>query len=38
VRQTQKDLQVRITALRQKLSVPLKAIADQEEHLAICIA
>ena len=37
VRQTQKDLQARITALRQKLSVPLKAIADQEEHLAICI-
>jgi hypothetical protein len=37
VRQAQKDLQVRITALRQKLSVPLKAIADQEEHLAICI-
>jgi hypothetical protein len=37
VRQTQKDLQVRITALRQKLSVPLKAMADQEERLAICI-
>ena len=37
VRKAQKDLQVRITALRQKLSVPLKAIADQEEHLAICI-
>jgi transposase len=35
--ETQKDLQVRITALRQKLSLPLKAIADQEEHLAICI-
>ena len=37
VRETQKDLQVRITVLRQKLSVPLKEMADQEEHLAICI-
>lgn len=37
VRQTQKDLRVRITALRQKLGVPLKAIADQEERLALCI-
>jgi transposase len=37
VRQTQKELRVRITALRQKLSVPLKAIADQEERLALCI-
>lgn len=37
VRQTQKDLQVRITALRQKLGVPLKAMADQEERLSICI-
>ena len=38
VRQTQKELQARITALRQSLSVPLKAIADQEERLAVCIA
>jgi transposase len=37
VRQTQKELRGRITALRQKLSVPLKAIADQEERLALCI-
>jgi transposase len=37
VRQTQKELRVRITVLRQKLSVPLKAIADQEERLALCI-
>jgi transposase len=37
VRQTQKELRVRITELRQKLSVPLKAIADQEERLALCI-
>lgn len=37
VRQTQKDLRVRITALRHKLSVPLKAMADQEERLAVCI-
>ena len=37
VRQTQKELQVRITALRQKLNVPLKATADQEERLAVCI-
>lgn len=37
VRQTQKQLQVRITALRQSLRVPLKAIADQEERLAACV-
>jgi hypothetical protein len=37
VRQTQKELRVRITALRQKLRVPLKAIADQEERLALLI-
>ena len=37
VRQTQKELRVRITALRQRLHVPLKAIADQEERLAVCI-
>jgi hypothetical protein len=37
VRQTQKELRVRITALRHKLSVPLKAMADQEERLAVCI-
>jgi len=37
VRQTQKDLQGRIRALRENLSVPLKTIADQEEHLAIRI-
>jgi hypothetical protein len=37
VRQRQKELQVRTKALREKLSVPLKAIADQEEHLALCI-
>ena len=34
VRRTQKKLQERITALRQKLRIPLKAIADQEERLA----
>ena len=37
VRQTQKDLQGRITTLRQRLRVPLKEIADQEERLAVCI-
>jgi hypothetical protein len=37
VRQTQKELQARITALRQSLRVPLKAIADQEERLAACV-
>jgi hypothetical protein len=37
VRQTQKELQARITALRQRLRGPLKEIADQEERLAICI-
>ena len=35
--QTQKELRVRIASLRQKLSVPLKAMADQEERLALCI-
>jgi transposase len=37
VRQKQKELQARITALRQSLRAPLKAIADQEERLAGCI-
>jgi transposase len=37
VRQTQQDLLERITALRQGLRVPLKAIAAQEERLAVCI-
>jgi uncharacterized protein involved in tolerance to divalent cations len=37
VQQTQKELQARITALRQRLHAPLKAIADQEESLAACI-
>jgi hypothetical protein len=37
IRQTQKELQARITALRQRLRVPLKAIADQEERLAVGI-
>jgi hypothetical protein len=37
VQQTQKELQARITALRQRLRVPLKAIANQEESLAACI-
>jgi hypothetical protein len=37
VRQTQKELRGRITALRQRLRVPLKAIADQEECLSVCI-
>ena len=37
VRQTQKQLQARITALRQSLRQPLKAIAEQEERLAPCI-
>lgn len=37
VRQTQKELRGRITALRQRLRVPLKAIADQEERLSVCI-
>jgi hypothetical protein len=37
VRQTQKQLQARITALRQSLRQPLKAIAEQEERLAACI-
>jgi len=34
VREAQKELQARITTLRQSLRVPLKAIADQEECLA----
>ncbi len=37
VREKQKELQARITALRQSLRLPLKAIADQEERLAVCI-
>jgi len=37
VRQAQKELRERITALRQRLRVPLKAIADQEERLSVCI-
>lgn len=37
VRQAQKRLQARITALRQRLNTPLKAIAEQEERLAACI-
>ena len=37
VRQTQKELQARIAALRQSLRVPLKGIADQEERLAVSI-
>jgi hypothetical protein len=37
VRQTQQELLERITALRQNLRVPLKAIADQEERMAVCI-
>jgi len=37
VRERQKDLQGRIAGLRQKLEVPLKAIGEQEERLAICI-
>jgi hypothetical protein len=37
VRQTQQELLERITALRQSLRVPLKAIADQEERVAVCI-
>jgi hypothetical protein len=37
VRRTQKELQGRITALRIKLRVPLKAIADQEEQLSIWV-
>jgi hypothetical protein len=37
VRQKQKDLQAWMTALRQRLREPLKAIADQEERLAQCI-
>lgn len=38
VRQRQNDLQGRIAELRQKLQVPLKAIGEQEERLAMCIA
>lgn len=37
VRQAQKELQARITALRKKLRVPLKAIANQEERESACI-
>lgn len=37
VRQTQQELQTRIRALRRSLQVPLKAIANQEERLAVCI-
>ena len=37
VRKTQKEMQARITALRQSLRVPLKAIAEHEERLAACI-
>jgi hypothetical protein len=37
VRQAQEELQTRIRALRQSLQVPLKAIADQEERLAVRI-
>ena len=37
VRRSQADLQDRITSLRTRLRVPLKAIADQEERLATCI-
>lgn len=37
VRRSQADLQERITSLRTRLRVPLKAIADQEERLATCI-
>jgi hypothetical protein len=37
VRQIQKQLRGRIIALRQRLSIALKAIADQEERLAIGI-
>jgi len=37
VRQKQRELQARITALRQRLRGPLKAIADQEERQAQCI-
>ena len=37
VRKKQKELQARITGLRQRLRAPLKAIADQEERLAACI-
>jgi hypothetical protein len=37
VRKSQQELQEKIQALRQSLHVPLKAIADQEERLALCI-
>jgi transposase len=37
VRETQAELQERITALRQSLRVPLKAVADQEERMAAFI-
>lgn len=38
VRQRQNDLQGRIAGLRQRLQAPLKAIGEQEERLAMCIA
>lgn len=37
VRQAQKQLRLRITALRGKLAAPLKAIGDQEERIAVCV-
>jgi hypothetical protein len=37
VHHAQQELQTKIRVLRQNLSLPLKAIADQEERLALCI-
>ena len=37
VRNKQKELQARISVWRKKLGVPLKAMADQEEQLALCL-
>jgi hypothetical protein len=37
VRHAQQELQTKIRALRQNLSLPLKAMADQEGRLALCI-
>src|SRR5438105_1481261 len=37
VRNKQKELQARISVWRKKLAVPLKAMADQEEQLALCL-
>jgi len=37
VRQRQKKIERRLAALRASLKVPLKAIADQEEKLAVCV-